>query len=254
MKVLLVGGSGHVGSFITPYLRAHHDLRVLDVTEPRHDGVEFVRGSVLDTDAITEAAAGIDAFIWLVMRSPQGGSSTEQDAKVIVDNYDVNCKGLHLFLWTLQGMGIHRGVYTSTMSVHYRKRDWYGAEDDVPLDTPSAYGLSKGFGELVCRYFARYFDMTIAALRITGPRTRQQWLQESPQARAPMADGTPGLHLTDEEDLATAYLAALEHVEKGHGWFEPYFIAGDPDGESHNLSKAERELGWRPTTHLKVRQ
>ena len=28
MKILLVGGSGHVGTFITPYLREVHDLRV----------------------------------------------------------------------------------------------------------------------------------------------------------------------------------------------------------------------------------
>jgi nucleoside-diphosphate-sugar epimerase len=29
VRVLLVGGSGHVGTFITPYLRQHHELRVL---------------------------------------------------------------------------------------------------------------------------------------------------------------------------------------------------------------------------------
>ena len=45
------------------------------------------------------------------------------------------------------------------MSVHFRYRDWYQSEEEVPLDTPSAYGLSKGFGELICRYFARHFDM-----------------------------------------------------------------------------------------------
>ena len=46
MKVLLVGGSGHVGSFITPYLTRHHDLRVLDLRPPRHDGglERWIRG------------------------------------------------------------------------------------------------------------------------------------------------------------------------------------------------------------------
>ena len=38
MKVLLVGGAGHVGSFITPYLRQHHDLRVLDLRPPTTRG------------------------------------------------------------------------------------------------------------------------------------------------------------------------------------------------------------------------
>ena len=252
MKLLLVGGSGHVGSFITPYLRESHELRVLDVAPPRHDGVEFVEGSVLDTDAIAKAVEGVDSFIWLVMKSPQGGSSTEQDETVIRENYDMNCKGLHLFLWTAQGLGLTNGVYTSTMSVHFRKRDWYSSEDEIPLDTPSAYGLAKGFGELVCRYFARHFDMNLAALRITGPRTREQWIDERSRPRAVFADGTPPLHFTDEEDLANAYLAAVEYVQSGHGWFEPFFIAGDIEESEHNLSKAKRELGWQPLTHTKV--
>ena len=37
MKVLLVGGSGMVGTFITPYLMKHHELRALDPREPGHD-------------------------------------------------------------------------------------------------------------------------------------------------------------------------------------------------------------------------
>ena len=72
MKILLVGGSGHVGSFITPYLQERHDLRVFDMKPPRHD-VEFVEGSVTDPAAIERALEGMDTFIWLVMLSPQGG-------------------------------------------------------------------------------------------------------------------------------------------------------------------------------------
>ncbi len=115
-----------VGSFITPYLKEKHELRVLDLAEPRHDGVEFVKGSVTDPDAIEKAVDGVDAFIWLVMRSPQGGSVTTQNLKVIRENYEVNCLGLHTFLWLAQGAGLMRGVYTSSMSVHYRERDYFG--------------------------------------------------------------------------------------------------------------------------------
>ena len=252
MKILLVGGSGHVGTFITPYLREAHELRVLDPAPPRHDGVEFVQGSVTDAGAIREAVDGVDTFVWLVMQSPQGGSVTDQDEKVIRENYTVNNLGLHLFLWTGWNHGLRNGVYTSTMSVHYRLRDYYRAEDEVPLDTPSAYGLSKGFGELICRYFARHFDMNLAALRITGPRTREQWIEYRSAGHEADAQGTPPLHVTDEEDLANAYLRAVEFVQIGHGSFEPFFIAGDEDQVEHNLTKAERVLGWRPRTHLKV--
>lgn len=247
MKVLLIGGAGHVGSFITPYLKQQHQLRVLDLRPPKHEGVEFVEGSVADVPAIKRALDGVDAFVWLVMRKPQGGTLRDQDVETIEANYDVNCKGLHLTLFTAQEMGVLRGVYTSSMSVHYRKRDFYHAEEQTPLDTPTVYGLSKGFGELICQYFARWWDMNLVALRITGPRTREQYIDERRAPRTPY-DGSR-IFVTDEEDLARAYLGALETVQVGKGRFDAFFIAGDEAGEAHNLTKARRVLGWEPKSH-----
>ena len=86
--------------------------------------------------------------------------------------------------------------------------------------------------------------MNLIALRITGPRTREQFLDERRNPRAPKS-GRP-LFVTDEEDLANAYLAALEAVRVGHGRFDAFFIAGDEDEREHNLSKARRLLGWQP--------
>ena len=244
MKILLVGGSGHVGSIITPYLREHHEVHVLDLHPPQHEDVAYMEGSVTDPDAIAQALTGMDAFIYLVMKSGQGGSVTDQDIPTIMDSYEVNAKGLHLLLFIAQEMGITRGIYTSSMSVHYRKRAWYPSEELVPFDTPSAYGLTKGFGELICQYFARWFDMNILALRITAPRSREQWLAE--RREPPVhADGSY-LYVTDEEDLAQAYLSALRVIEEGHGRFEAIFIAGDEHEQEHNLSKARRILGWQP--------
>jgi nucleoside-diphosphate-sugar epimerase len=250
MKVLLVGGSGLVGSFITPYLRKHHELRVLDLRPPRHDDVAYVEGSVTDPEAIARALDGMDAFIYLVMKSGQGGSITDQDIPTIIDSYEVNTKGVHLLLYIAQEMGIKRGIYTSSMSVHYRKRAWYPGEELVPLDSPSVYGLTKGFGEGICQYFARWFDMNILALRITAPRPREQWLAER---RTPpvYADGSR-LFVTDEEDLARAYLAALRAIEVGHGRFDAVFIAGDESEQEHNLSKARRLLDWQPRAHRRL--
>ena len=246
MKVLLVGGSGNVGTFITPYLRERHALRVLDLRAPQHAGVEYIEGSITDPEAVGRALDGCDSFISLVMKSPQGGTRTDQTLREISDNYQVNTYGLHLLLYTAQGLGIKRGIYTSTMSVHHRERAWYAAEEVVPLDTPSVYGLTKGFGEFICQYFARWFDMNLLALRITGPRNRERYLKE----RLLPADGRKRLYVTDEEDLANAYLSALDVITVGHGRFEAIFLAGDEDEEVHNLSKARRILGWQPRSHL----
>jgi nucleoside-diphosphate-sugar epimerase len=236
VKVLLVGGSGMVGTFITPYLARHHELRVLDVRPPQHaDLVEYVEGSISDPEAVARALGGMDSFINLVMRG-----ANDEGLPAILNNHEVNVLGLHLLLWTAQGMGIRAGVHTSTMTVHDRTRTWYPAEETVALDSPGVYGLTKGLGEQICQYFARWHDMRLIALRITGPRARAAYLAER---RTPIY---PGLYVTDEEDLANAYLSALEVVKVGKGRFDAVFIAGDEHEKEHNLTKARVLLGWAP--------
>lgn len=248
MKLLLVGGAGNVGKLITPYLKSRHSLRVLDLAAPADPEVEHVKGSVLDPDAIRTALEGVDAFVWLAMRSAQGGMVTHQDIETIVNNYDLNTKALHLFLYLAQEAGVRRGVYTSSMSVHYRGRPHYPGEDEVPLDSPSVYGLTKGLGEQICGYFAHWFEMNIIGLRISGPRNRADYLaQRRDPKRA--GDGSYVFPL-DEEDMANAYLGAIEAVTPpAPGRFEPVFIVGDETGAEHDLSKAARLIGWQPQSH-----
>lgn len=248
MKLLLVGGAGHVGQLITPYLKARHRLRVLDLAPPADPDVEHVRGSVLDPEAIRQALQGVDGFVWLAMRSAQGGMVTDQDIETIVNNYDLNTKALHLFLYLAQEAGVKRGVYTSSMSVHYRGRPNYPGEDQVPLDSPSVYGLSKGLGEGICAYFAHWFGMNIIGLRISGPRKRADYLA---QRRNPQRAGDGSyVYPLDEEDMANAYLGAIEAVTPpATGRFEALFIVGDETGEEHDLSKAARLIGWQPRSH-----
>jgi len=247
MKVLLVGGSGHVGQLITPYLKQRHTLKVLDLSAPADADVEFIAGSVLDPDAIRRALDGVDAFVWLAMRSGQGGMVTDQDVESILNNYELNTKALHLFLFLAQEAGVKRGVYTSSMSVHYRARPSYPSEDEVPLDSPSVYGLTKGLGEEICAYFARWFEMDIIGLRISGPRRRADYLE---QRRDPKRAGDGSFVFPlDEEDMANAYLGAIDAPPQAGGRFEAVFIVGDETEREHNLSKAARLIGWRPQAH-----
>lgn len=239
MRLLLVGGSGYVGNMTLPYLKTHHPCRVLDLQPPGDNSVEFVQGSVTDPQTVQRAVEGMDTFIYMVMQHP--GADPSVNVEGIVANYQVNLLGLHLVLQAAKDAGIRRGVYTSTMTVHERTRNRFPSEEEVPLDNGSVYGFTKGLGEQVCRYFCREHGMAILALRITGPSTRQQWLERRLQAK------TDPVHIwwTDEEDLARAYLAALASQHEG---FEAVFIAGDKEQREINLTKAKRLLGWEPLT------
>ena len=120
-----------VGSFITPYLAKHHDAAGAGRRCPRSTRTSWSTSGVhLEARTTSRArSTGMDTFVNLVMRSPQGGSVTDQDLTIIKNNYEVNTLGLHILLWTAQGMGIKQGVHTSTMSVHFRERTWYPTEE-----------------------------------------------------------------------------------------------------------------------------
>ncbi|MCG9129779.1 NAD(P)-dependent oxidoreductase [Candidatus Poribacteria bacterium] len=246
MNVLLIGGSGHVGTMTLPYMKEHHNFRILDPSPPKDNSVDYIQGSATDVDIVQEALKGIDTFVYMVMLRPTSDRSSVADFPDILANYDVNAKGLHIVLHAAKEIGIQRAVYTSTFTVHERTRNSYPYEDLVPRDNPGVYGLTKSFGEQVCEYFCREHNMSLSALRITGPSTREQWLERREQPK----DSSVHIWWTDEEDLANAYLAA---ISAKHDGFEAFFIAGDYEQNEINLSKSKRLLGWEPLTHTKYK-
>lgn len=250
MKILLVGGAGMVGTFLAPYLiKEGHEIRVLDVRPPTAEGVEYHAGSISDPVAVRTALTGMDTFINVSMQGRQGGDTNDQTIEQIQSNYEVNTLGLHLLLYIAQELGIKHVLHTSTMTVHFRERRWYWQEEFVPLDTPSVYGVTKALGERICEYFARWFDMNIIALRITVPRTREDYLTER---RERPADFDGPKFVLDEEDLAAAYIKALEVVQVGHGRFDAIFLSGDEGEMDHNQTKARQMLGWEPRSQRYV--
>jgi nucleoside-diphosphate-sugar epimerase len=221
-------------------------LRVLDLRPPRAEGVEYVECSITDPEALKRALDRVDVFVSMVMQNPTDPHSNLATIDDITRNYQVNTLGLRLLLQTAHEMGVVFGVYSSTFTVHARNRNWYSGEEEVPLDNLGVYGFTKGLGERICRYFCREFGMSIAALRITDPRDRDGWVE----GRKIPAEDPGHLWVTDESDLASSYLAAIDFVRGRTSRFDAFFIAGDETGQEVNLAKANQLLGWAPKAHL----
>ncbi len=239
-----------VGTFVTPYLAAQHELRVPDLRPPRHTDLRRLRAGLHSTEPgdLARALDGMDTFIDLVMRP--GGDSATPTVEDIIANYEVNTLGVHLLLSDAHQQGIRAGIYVSTRTVHNLpptpdgRPMYYQAEETMVVDNPTVYGLTKGIGErLLLPVFRAALRDAPRRARITGPRTREAFLDER---RTPVH---PGLYVMDEEDLANALLAALRVVMVGRARFDAILIAADEREVDHNLTKAKTLLGWEPAGH-----
>ncbi len=236
LRILLIGGSGYLGTLVLPFLAQRHALRVFDLRPPAIPVQEYVPGNVCDFGAVSDAAQDMEAIVYMAMGTNpthDGGDASRMEARVTA--FDVNVKGLHLALYAAQGAGVRHAVYTSSMSVYAGDglgRD--GADENTPPDATLAYGLTKQLGEEVCRHACRAWGMSVNALRLCFPVPPAKW-QEAARGDTP----TPS---TTAEDTARALLAALEY----RAGYEAFTISGDYGQRLLNMGKAESLLGWKP--------
>jgi nucleoside-diphosphate-sugar epimerase len=229
MNVLLIGGSGVVGSLVIPTLLTQHRLRIFDLRPPHHTSLEYLVGNVTDYQALEQAVQGMDALIYMAMGNLNWDEWPGTDS-----GFDANVKGLHFVLKAAAKAGITQAVYTSSMSVYADLHHRYFADEDITPDEKELYGFTKWLGEEVCRNACRRWAMNVNVLRLCFPTPKETWLEQT-QA------GTPNI-ATTAEDVANAILAALEY----RGGFQTFMISGDYEQKIMNMSKAKRLLGWEP--------
>ncbi|MBC8140677.1 MAG: NAD(P)-dependent oxidoreductase [Armatimonadetes bacterium] len=251
MRVLLIGGSGMVGSLILPaFCDAYAagdpaGVRVLDLRPPASvapEACEYHAGSVTDTDVLQKAIAGFgagDVLIYLAMGSSTGWGTPEN----IATHYDAGVKGLHLALQAASGAGIRHVVYTGSLSAYNLEgvngKRYFG-DEGLATDASDFYGLTKRFGESICEAFCRRVPgFSVNALRLCHPRPLVEW--EERIRREP--DGFFAGVATAAPDVADAYLRA---ARTPLGGFQAFHISGDAVDKHVSLRKAGAMLGWKP--------
>jgi nucleoside-diphosphate-sugar epimerase len=230
VRVLVIGGSGIVGTLVTPTLAATHTLRIFDRRPPQIENLEHVEGDVTRYDDLATELAGMDAVLYMAM-----GTLNWTEPAGMASAFDVNVKGLYLTLRAAYDAGITQAVYTSSMSVYggdLMKR--YFADEDLAPDATGLYGFTKHMGEEVCRNAARDWGLHVNALRLCHPTAEAKWLDET-------HEGTPTI-ATTADDVGRALVAALAY----QGGFQTFTISGDYEQKVMNMSKAKRLLGWEP--------
>jgi dTDP-L-rhamnose 4-epimerase len=210
MKILVTGGAGFLGSYVTDDLvTAGHEVRILDALDPQvHPGgiapdhlspnAELIVGDVRSEESVAAAVQGVDAVVHLAARVGVGQSMYE-----LAGYTDVNARGTAVLLEALAGRDVGRLVVASSMSIYgeglYRRPDgmfvddaartrqqlqvgdWDPGSDLTPVPTPewktprlsSVYALTKHDQELLCLLWGAAYDVPTVALRFFnayGPR------------------------------------------------------------------------------------
>lgn len=236
MKLLVIGGSGHVGTLVLPHLAVKHSVRVFDLKRPAMDTVEYVQGNVCEPDDLNGVWDGIDALVYMAMGSHTAVNGDHWATMQAHTNaFDVNIKGVYVALHAARKAGVTHAVYTSSMSVYKDNGvNRAGSDEDTPPDADHVYGLTKRMGEEVCRAACRRWGMSVNALRLCLPVSEEVWM-------AQVKLGEPSI-MTTAGDTASAILRALEYRDG----FQAFTVSGDYEHRLLSMAKAQTLLQWAP--------
>lgn len=178
--VLVTGGAGFIGGHLCDALLSlGAGIRVIDdlsnstlehlsgLMELEPERVRFVRGSVLDDDALRDAAAGCQTVFHLaaIGSVPR---SLEQPQRV----WSVNATGTLRVLEAARAAGVQRVVFAASSSAYGDQPELPKVETQLPRPA-SPYAASKLAAESLMTVWANCYGLSTVSLRyfnVYGPR------------------------------------------------------------------------------------
>jgi UDP-glucuronate 4-epimerase len=247
-------------------------------------GVHIATACVTDKQAIAPYFEGADGVIHLA-----GLAGVRPSILTPARYAHVNVVGTGNVLEIARTFGIRRVSFASSSSIYGNDTPLPAKETEPAIRPESPYGASKRCAELVAESIARHDpSLTVSALRfftVYGPRQRPE-MAITLFARAMLAgkpitvfgDGTMRRDFTHVDDIVRGVLLASDSERPG---FRPYNLGSSAPVELSHLvdalagvagvtplvehgpvppgdvvatyadtSRADRELGWRPSVSL----
>lgn len=226
MKVVVTGSSGRVGQLLIPALRERFELVLIDAAT----GDDHIQLDICDLDALTAVFENADAVIHLAAKAPY--RSTWEEVRT------PNIDGAYSVFEAARRAGVSRVVFASSNHVtgmYDIERAW-PVDPAIPVRPDGFYGVSKAFGEIMGRYYADNFGMSVICLRIG-------WVRADPASEA--AD--TGVDIARMMWLSSADLAQLvTRSLSSDVRFGIYYGVSANSTRHWSIENAAADLGYHP--------
>ena len=273
MVVLVIGGAGYIGSHTARALRrAGHQVIIFDNLSTGFEllakGFELIRGDILDAKALENALRRAQAVMHFAAFAYVGESVTNP-RKYFRNNVE---GGLSLLNAALEA-GVKRIIFSSTCAV-YGEPAKIPIEEGIPRQPVNPYGVSKLFFEQALESYDRAYRFRFASLRyfnaagadesgeigeLHDPETHLIPLALraaaglGPELQVfgsdyPTPDGTCVRDYIHVNDLASAHVKALEHLDAGKDSFAANVGTGTGASVQEVISMVEKVTG-KPVPH-----
>jgi nucleoside-diphosphate-sugar epimerase len=253
MKVLVTGGGGFLGAWITRLLKASgHEVRIFDIAprKPSFDRIvnaasppEWITGDITDLRVVNDAANGCDAVAHLA------GLLTPECKADPVRGAMVNVIGTLNVFESCRRHGIERIVYTSSAAVFdpaesaaARPHSQYGAFKLACESSARAYFVDHGFGSIGFRPFVVYGPGRETGLT-AGPTLACRAAARNEPYTIPYSGSAGLIYVTD---VAAAYNAALAAPSRGA---EVFNLGGIIASNEEVVSEIKRQV---PGAQLRI--
>jgi nucleoside-diphosphate-sugar epimerase len=234
MKVLVIGGNGVIGHFVTRRLAARGERPVVmsrggdpALLVDIEGAYDMVNGDVTDAERVDQIMKAHEITHVVHLGAVLPNIAETDPAKGI----RANVEGTAIVLDAARKNGAKRVILASSKAVYGPTRGEFGPKDyrPMPEDTPLApntvYGISKVAAEELARFFKRTHGLEVASLRFGatigpgkiarhgGAFSRFSIIVENPLAGRPVSIESGGDALCDSlfnDDVARGILCALD--------------------------------------------
>lgn len=244
MRILIAGAAGRLGRKLAKDLGADHELVLGDIVPL--DDPRFVRLDVTDLDASRAAARGCDAIVYMAILDWPPCSAREAMGYTPAA-LQVHAVGVANLLQAAVEGGIGRFVYISSVSAVDGLPPQTRVGSDTRHYSNAVYGLTKGFGEDLCRMFHRALGLSVAVLRLgtiyiaeAGGAWIGNVFRPDASEQPPVTPGSSRVH---GDDVTRAIALALQAPAPGYVLVH---VVGADSGDRWDLEAARQVYGWQP--------